>query len=232
MPLTGELATVQAAGRVRRWQIGANTLAEELELWGNLVGMHTTSGYGKGASGGAMDAIGLRRLSIKRSAADRASMPRTKAGEAKHGKHDPTGDPHVGGNTWAGGTGGSDTAGLGGRGGPYRLDLGHDVHQVSDEAKMQVSKEAAARALQMGQEALAARLREIDMNEDENETFQFYRNRVKREISTLRATLEGVESKIKERTWLRHQSFGELDDSKLVDSMLGERLVFKRRGRG
>ena len=25
----------------------------------------------------------------------------------KHGKVDPTGDPHVGGNTWAGGTGGS-----------------------------------------------------------------------------------------------------------------------------
>ena len=34
---------------------------------------------------------------------------------------DPTGAPHVGGNRWAGGSGGSDTAGLGGRGGPYRL---------------------------------------------------------------------------------------------------------------
>ena len=29
----------------------------------------------------------------------------------KHGKTDPTGAPHVGGNTWAGGTGGRDTAG-------------------------------------------------------------------------------------------------------------------------
>ena len=29
----------------------------------------------------------------------------------KHGKIDPTGAPHVGGNTWAGGTGGRDTAG-------------------------------------------------------------------------------------------------------------------------
>lgn len=37
----------------------------------------------------------------------------------------------MGGNTWAGGTGGRDTAGLGGKGGPYRLDAGHDVHQVS-----------------------------------------------------------------------------------------------------
>lgn len=48
----------------------------------------------------------------------------------KHGKDDPKNDPHVGGNTWAGGTGGRDTAGLGGKGGPYRLDKGHDVHQV------------------------------------------------------------------------------------------------------
>lgn len=48
----------------------------------------------------------------------------------KHGKVDEKNDPHVGGNTWAGGTGGRDTAGLGGKGGPYRLDAGHDVHQV------------------------------------------------------------------------------------------------------
>ena len=34
----------------------------------------------------------------------------------KHGKEDAKNEPHVGGNTWAGGTGGSDTAGLGGRG--------------------------------------------------------------------------------------------------------------------
>ena len=45
------------------------------------------------------------------------------------------GNPHVGGNTWAGGSGGADTAGLGGIGGPYRLDLGHDVYQVPQEMK-------------------------------------------------------------------------------------------------
>jgi hypothetical protein len=49
----------------------------------------------------------------------------------KYGKIDETGAPHVGGNTWAGGTGGRDTAGLGGKGGPYRLDAGHTVYQVS-----------------------------------------------------------------------------------------------------
>ena len=59
----------------------------------------------------------------------------------KHGKEDPDNTPHVGGNTWAGGTGGRDTAGLGGKGGPYRLSKGHAIHQISDEEKRNVSKE-------------------------------------------------------------------------------------------
>ena len=52
--------------------------------------------------------------------------------DPKFGKVDPKNDPHVGGNTWAGGTGGSSTAGLGGRGGPYRLDSGNPIHQLPD----------------------------------------------------------------------------------------------------
>jgi hypothetical protein len=50
----------------------------------------------------------------------------------KHGKVDEKNEPHVGGNTWHGGTGGSDTAGLGGRGGPYRMDSGNPIHQLPD----------------------------------------------------------------------------------------------------
>ena len=64
----------------------------------------------------------------------RLTIERTQSGDVsgpKVGKIDPKNTPHVGGNTWAGGTGGRDTAGLGGRGGPYRLDAGHDVHQVN-----------------------------------------------------------------------------------------------------
>lgn len=34
-----------------------------------------------------------------------------------------------------GGSGGADTAGLGGKGGPYRFDSGNAVHQMSDTEK-------------------------------------------------------------------------------------------------
>lgn len=81
----------------------------------------------------------------------------------------------VGGNTWAGGTGGSDTAGLGGRGGPYRLDKGHTVHQISEAEKAQVSEEARQRAREMAKEALQAKLTEIGMSSRENEAYsRFY----------------------------------------------------------
>jgi hypothetical protein len=80
---------------------------------------------------------------------DQEGKPRTGLNEPKHGKVDPKNEVHVGGNTWAGGTGGSDTAGLGGRGGPYRLDSGHTVHQVSDEDKAKVSAEAKKKAAEI-----------------------------------------------------------------------------------
>jgi hypothetical protein len=54
----------------------------------------------------------------------------------------------AGGNTWAGGTGGRDTAGLGGKGGPYRLDAGHAVHQLSQAEKDNVPEHVKAAARQ------------------------------------------------------------------------------------
>lgn len=67
------------------------------------------------------------------------------------------------GNTWAGGTGGRDTAGLGGVGGPYRLDKGHDVHQVSDEIKRSVPQDVLDAARKAGREALEQKLRDIEV---------------------------------------------------------------------
>ena len=53
--------------------------------------------------------------------------------------------------------GGRDTAGLGGIGGPYRLDAGHTVHQVSDAEKAAVPEEVKRAAREMGQKAFKQR---------------------------------------------------------------------------
>ncbi|ELK10023.1 hypothetical protein PAL_GLEAN10015255 [Pteropus alecto] len=84
----------------------------------------------------------------------------------KHGKEDPDNMPHVGGNTWAGGTGGRDTAGLGGKGGPYRLDAGHRVYQVSQEEKDAVPEEVKRAAREMGQRAFQQRKRRSTVGTD------------------------------------------------------------------
>ena len=44
-----------------------------------------------------------------------------------------------------------------------------------------------------------------------------------------RALLESREAKAAERVWLSRQSHGELDESRIVDGIAGERAVYKRR---
>ena len=158
------------------------------------------------------------------------STPKTRTSSPKHGKIDENNDPHVGGNTWAGGTGGSDTAGLGGRGGPYRLDSGHPVHQVSDEMKAHVSEEAKLRARKMADEALREKLKELNMGKlDWKRYYQLYQQ-VAVQIQQLQVFLKDMKRRKQERVWLRRQSTGELDDSRIVDALAGEKDCFKRRG--
>lgn len=178
----------------------------------------TTDGSSKLASGSK----GPLRVEYQSDNAKPATMP-------KHGKIDPHNTPHVGGNTWAGGTGGRDTAGLGGKGGPYRLDAGHDVHQISDEEKKNVSKEAMEQARAMAKEALNKVLSDIHMSSYESEFYEKYLNNVQRQIMQLRVTLDGLESKKKERKWVKNQITGDIDDNRLIEGVVGEKRIYKRR---
>ncbi|XP_056637109.1 von Willebrand factor A domain-containing protein 8 isoform X2 [Diorhabda sublineata] len=165
--------------------------------------------------------------------------------QPKHGKEDPKNEPHVGGNTWAGGTGGRDTAGLGGKGGPYRLDKGHKVHQLSDEEKNSVPEHVRKAAREMGKKAFQDKLKEIGMSPYDHSIYSQFSNAVEREVQSLRIILGNLQAKIKERQWYRHQTSGELDDVKLIDGiyfsinilnyirfilgLLGEKTIFRRR---
>ncbi|CAK9101331.1 von Willebrand factor A domain-containing protein 8 (PEX7-binding protein 2) (P7BP2) [Durusdinium trenchii] len=145
----------------------------------------------------------------------------------KHGDED--NKEHIGGNRWAGGTGGADTAGLGGRGGPYRLEKpGQRVRQVSDEAKAQVDAEAQAAARHLGQEALRRRLEEIHLSGGDYNFYASLLSAVQSDIERLRAVLSGAAARQLERHWRRGQE-GELDETRLVDALAGEANVFRRR---
>ncbi|XP_076068942.1 von Willebrand factor A domain-containing protein c12.2 isoform X2 [Oratosquilla oratoria] len=206
-PISGEgVATVDAGGVVRIWQTGSAGLERALNQWRQMIGDDNQN----------------LRLELERTSGLDVSEP-------KYGKDDPDNQPHVGGNTWAGGTGGRDTAGLGGKGGPYRLDKGHDVHQLPQWEKDAVPEEVKKAAHEMAQKAFKERLREIRMSEYDASLYERFSGSVKGQVTALRVILSSLQARSKERQWVRHRTDGELDDTKLIEGLAGERGIYKQR---
>ncbi|CAH1781042.1 unnamed protein product [Owenia fusiformis] len=203
------VVTVDAGGCVRLWETVLVHLEKSMQQWRNMIGQD--------------DGRPLQ-ITHERPPSDK------ELGGPKHGKTDPTGAPHVGGNTWAGGTGGRDTAGLGGVGGPYRLDGGGDVHQVSQVEKDAVPEHIRRAAREMAEKAWKQRLREIKMSEYDGELYEVYSKSVRKQVTSLRVILESLQAKGKERQWLKHQQHGDLDDAKLIEGITGEKSIYRRRG--
>ncbi|XP_070538007.1 von Willebrand factor A domain-containing protein 8-like [Ptychodera flava] len=203
------IVTVDAGGCIRLWETGVGSLHKSLIEWQQMIG----------SDEGRLLQINFEKEDTGKD----ATSP-------KHGKIDKHNQPHVGGNTWAGGTGGRDTAGLGGKGGPYRLDAGHDVHQVSQVEKDSVPEEVKRAAREMAQKAFKQRLREIQMSEYDAELYEKFSSGVRRQVRSLRVILDSLQAKGKERQWLRHQTSGDLDDFKLIEGLTGEKSIYKRRG--
>lgn len=148
----------------------------------------------------------------------------------KHGKIDPKNEPHVGGNTWAGGTGGRDTAGLGGKGGPYRLDAGHKVHQLSNEEKDAIPEEVKRAAREVNRKAFEEKLKEIKMSKHDASVYAQFSQPIKKQVQQLKAILDALQTKSKERLWQKYQTSGELDDTRLIEGITGEKNIYKKRG--
>ncbi|KAI1241841.1 hypothetical protein IHE44_0005343 [Lamprotornis superbus] len=206
------LVTVDMGGGVRLWETGLESLQQSLQEWRNMIGQED-----------GRPVQFCCNITIERESGLDVSSP-------KHGKVDPFNMPHVGGNMWAGGTGGRDTAGLGGKGGPYRLDAGHRVYQVSQAEKDAVPEEVKRAAREMGEKAFKRRLKEIQMSEYDASTYERFSGAVRRQVQSLRIILDNLQAKGKERQWLRHQAVGELDDAKIIDGLTGEKAIYKRRG--
>lgn len=153
----------------------------------------------------------------------------TSLSEPKEGKTDPDNKPHHGGNTWKGGTGGRDTAGLGGRGGYERHYAGHEIKQISSDLKKDVPDHIKQQARAMAQKALAEKLADQGLTAHEGATYQKYKMELMPQIQHLVNVLNDLQANAKERTWLTRQQEGELDERRLTNALTGERSVFKRR---
>jgi von Willebrand factor A domain-containing protein 8 len=101
---------------------------------------------------------------------------------------------------------------------------------VSDEAKAQVSEEAKAAARRIAEKVFAEKLQEIGMSASEHENYTAFLEPINNDIANLRTALRAVEYRACERDWIKNQLDGDLDDSKLIEGIAGEKHVYKRRG--
>ena len=81
-------------------------------------------------------------------------------------------------------------------------DGGHQVHQVSEELKNEVSAEAHAKAREMAEEAFQQRLQDIDLGQAENDTYDAYFGRVKSQVAQLQNVLENVRVRRRRRLYV------------------------------
>jgi hypothetical protein len=82
----------------------------------------------------------------------------------------------------------------------------------------------------MAKKALDEKLKKIGMGKDEYEMYKDFSANIQKDVIRLKGILASIESRTKERGWLKRQSYGELDDSKIVDGITGDKYVYKRRG--
>jgi hypothetical protein len=76
------------------------------------------------------------------------------------------------------------------------------VHQVSDEMKAQVSKEAQEKARKMAGEAFKKKLEELQMGKLDWNRYSNLRDQVDEQISQLKGYLRDLKKRSEERVWL------------------------------
>lgn len=92
--------------------------------------------------------------------------------------------------------GGYNTAGLGGVGGPYRLDIGQTVYQLPDSVKNEVPEHIREKAREMAQKAYKQRLKEIQMSKYDAEMYQKLHGRVEKQITQLRVIIDSLQVRL------------------------------------
>ncbi|XP_006455343.1 hypothetical protein AGABI2DRAFT_226806 [Agaricus bisporus var. bisporus H97] len=122
--------------------------------------------------------------------------------EPKEGKHDDK--EHSGGDTYAGG--------------------------VPDALKDNVPEEIKEKAREMARQELKRRLEELDMSAAEARGYGELLTATQAHLQSLHNLLEYLAAKEDERVWVKRQTDGELDDSRLTEGLTGETTVYKRRG--
>ncbi|KAI3633761.1 hypothetical protein MIR68_008093 [Amoeboaphelidium protococcarum] len=102
-------------------------------------------------------------------------------------------------------------------------------HLSTRETSPQLSQEILEAQQRVRQAALKKRLSAISNSEIQAEEYERRKQKIFGSIRELKTILEASELKTKEKQWQSNQVYGDFDDRKIVDSVVGERNIYKRR---
>ncbi|KAI9366882.1 AAA domain-containing protein, partial [Zopfochytrium polystomum] len=217
----GNLVTLDLSGTVRVWQVATSAIETDVKEWKRLVG--------------TLDA---ETLSIVYGGEGKPPLNFAVRGEGEgEGEGNGTGNGQGdgggtggGGGASGGGGGGESTGSSQPPGGDGRKEGTVDLNTFNLRTINDVPKEVSDAQREMHSMAMKKRLDQLEMSQREMEAYTKYYANVQREIRELRVVLEATEAKNKERIWLRNQTTGDVDDTRLIEGVTGEKAVYKRRG--
>ncbi|KAG0296119.1 von Willebrand factor A domain-containing protein 8 [Linnemannia gamsii] len=105
-----------------------------------------------------------------------------------------------------------------------------DVSKLDIRTSAPPPKLVSDAQIEMHNMTMRKHLASMDMTAADAKIYMAYMENVQREIRELRVILEGIEAKNKERVWLKNQSSGDLDDTKLIEGLTGDHNIYKLRG--
>lgn len=90
---------------------------------------------------------------------------------------------------------------------------------MSDEEKAAVPEHVRRAAREMAEKVFKEKLQEIKMSQYDANLYEQFFMAVSRQVQALRVVLSSLQAKERDRQWLRHQTSGELDDTKIVEGV-------------
>ncbi|CAG8454960.1 7144_t:CDS:10 [Dentiscutata heterogama] len=105
-----------------------------------------------------------------------------------------------------------------------------DVENLELRAEAKQPVELTDAQMELHKLVMQKRLEQINMTHEDFELYRSYKADVQRQIRELHIILESIEAKDKERIWLKNQSSGDVDDTKLIEGLTGDVNIYKRRG--
>ncbi|KAI9354986.1 AAA domain-containing protein [Pilaira anomala] len=229
----GNLVTMDNAGIVRVWQVNPAEIYKAAQTWKQMVGVDQkllSVIYETDQDKEKMDELfDDAKINGKGQGGDKDAQCET------NGSGEGSGGTSGVGQGAGSGEGGSGGGGVDGSGNNMNED-GRQEASFEDIESLKLKTtgdepEAISRAQrEMHDQAMEKMLTKLDMTQADFSQYNKFMENIRREVRELRVILESVEAKKLERVWLKNQSSGDLDDSKIIEGLTGERAIYKKRG--